>query len=54
MFAHEVTILNKFVYFMKRDSSLSLRPWNGWAQDAPLKGAGISNIDYMNVEVALR
>jgi len=25
---------------------LSLHPWNGWAQDAPLKGAGISNIEY--------
>ena len=33
---------------------LSPHPWNGRAQDAPLKGAGISNIDYMNAEVAIR
>jgi hypothetical protein len=31
--------------------ALSLHPRSGWAQDAPSKGAGMSNIDYMNFEV---
>jgi len=31
--------------------NLNLHPRSGWAQEAPSKGARISNIDYMNFEV---
>jgi len=48
---YDEIIMSNLLDFRKRRTILSLHPRSGWAQDAPSKGAGISNIDTMNFEV---